>query len=480
MQMIIDGKRVDASDSGVIRILNPATQEFIDTVPKATASDANQAIDVAQVGKRIWANTPTHERVRILSRCADAIEEHLEDLAQSLSREMGKIIQEARGEIRVSAQTIRGYAEAAAHHYGKTLTDSQKGIEKDILFTRHEPLGVVACITPFNYPVLLVAHKMAAALATGNAVIVKPASDNPLTLIKLVALCLEQGISGNVLQIITGSGEVVGKILAESPKVNAISLTGSTEVGISLAETGAKTLKRVFLELGGNDPFIVLDDADISKAIAAAVEGRLENAGQTCCSSKRFLIHESIHDVFIKKLLEALSKIKHGSPQDDETEYGCLINGNAAQKVELQIQKTIEQGAKLICGGHAYNITYFEPTILDDVTLDMDIAKDMEVFGPVFPIITFKTDEDAVKIANASRYGLQAGIMTKSVDRAMRIAANLQCGAVVINGSGNYRHIEQPFGGYKMSGFGREGISGTLAEMTQEKTYVLKDVLIQP
>ena len=480
MQMIIDGKRVDASDRGVIRILNPATQEFIDTVPKATASDVYQAIDAAQAGKRIWANTPTHERVRILSRCADAIEEHLEDLAQSLSREMGKIIQEARGEIRVSTQTIRGYAEAAAHHYGKTLTDSQKGIEKDILFTRHEPLGVVACITPFNYPVLLVAHKMAAALATGNAVIVKPASDNPLTLIKLVALCLEQGIPGNVLQIITGSGEVVGKILAESPKVNAISLTGSTEVGISLAETGAKTLKRVFLELGGNDPFIVLDDADISKAIAAAVEGRLENAGQTCCSSKRFLIHESIHDVFIKKILEALSKIKHGSPQDDETEYGCLINGNAAQKVESQIQKTIEQGAKLICGGHAYNITYFEPTILDDVTLDMDIAKDMEVFGPVFPIITFKTDEDAVKIANASRYGLQAGIMTKSVDRAMRIAANLQCGAVVINGSGNYRHIEQPFGGYKMSGFGREGISGTLAEMTQEKTYVLKDVLIQP
>ncbi|WP_218588178.1 aldehyde dehydrogenase [Fibrobacter sp. UWT2] len=478
--MIIDGKRADASDRGVIRILNPATQEFIDIVPKATASDVYQAIDAAQAGKRIWANTPTHERVRILSRCADAIEEHLEDLAQSLSREMGKIIQEARGEIRVSAQTIRGYAEAAAHHYGKTLTDSQKGIEKDILFTRHEPLGVVACITPFNYPVLLVAHKMAAALATGNAVIVKPASDNPLTLIKLVALCLEQGIPGNVLQIITGSGEVVGKILAENPKVNAISLTGSTEVGISLAETGAKTLKRVFLELGGNDPFIVLDDADISKAIAAAVEGRLENAGQTCCSSKRFLVHESIHDLFIKKLLEALSKIKHGSPQDDETEYGCLINGNAAQKVESQIQKTIEQGAKLICGGHAYNITYFEPTILDDVTLDMDIAKDMEVFGPVFPIITFKTDEDAVKIANASRYGLQAGVMTKSVDRAMHIAASLQCGAVVINGSGNYRHIEQPFGGYKMSGFGREGISGTLAEMTQEKTYVLKDVLIQP
>jgi succinate-semialdehyde dehydrogenase/glutarate-semialdehyde dehydrogenase len=480
MQMIIDGKRVDASDSGVIRILNPATQEFIDTVPKATADDVYQAIDAAQVGKRTWANTPTHERVRLLSRCANAIEEHLEDLAQSLSREMGKIIQEARGEIRVSAQTIRGYAEAAAHHYGKTLTDSQKGIEKDILFTRHEPLGVVASITPFNYPVLLVAHKMAAALATGNAVIVKPASDNPLTLIKIVDLCIEQGIPGNVLQIITGSGEVVGKILAESPKVNAISLTGSTEVGISLAETGAKTLKRVFLELGGNDPFIVLDDADISKAIATAVEGRLENAGQTCCSSKRFLVHESIHDVFIKKLLEALSKIKHGSPQDDETEYGCLINGNAAQKVESQIQKTIEQGAKLICGGHAYNTTYFEPTILDDVTLDMDIAKDMEVFGPVFPIITFKTDEDAVKIANASRYGLQAGIMTKSVDRAMRIAANLQCGAVVINGSGNYRHIEQPFGGYKMSGFGREGISGTLAEMTQEKTYVLKDVLIQP
>lgn len=269
----------------------------------------------------------------------------------------------------------------------------------------------------------------------------------------------------------------MGDLLADSPAINAISLTGSTEVGLSVARRAAATLKRVFLELGGNDPFIVLDDADLEKAVEAAVSGRLQNAGQTCCSPKRFLVHASLHDAFVDGLQERFLRVKHGSPLDDDTEYGCLISERAAREVERQIELTIEQGAKLVCGGHAYDTTYFEPTILDGVTLDMDIARDMEVFGPVFPIITFQTDDEAIEISNATKYGLQGGVMTRSMKRAMRVAAGLHCGGVVINASGNYRHLEQAFGGWKMSGVGREGVSVTLDEMTQEKTYILKDIL---
>ncbi|MBP5727907.1 MAG: aldehyde dehydrogenase [Clostridia bacterium] len=477
MKMFINGLWRDAADGSVIQVLNSATQEKIDTVPQATESDVLEAITAAQEGKKVWAQTPVHERCRILYRCADAIDASREQLARSLSTEMGKIIRESRGEIRVCAQIFRGFAEAAAHHYGKTMTDYQIGTEKDILFTRHEPLGVVACISPFNYPVELASQKIAAALAAGNAVIVKPASNNPLTLMTIIGICIAQGVPGNVLQVVTGRGGTVGSLLADSPLINAISLTGSTEVGLSVAERGIKTLKRVFMELGGNDPFIVLEDADLLKAVEAAVSGRLQNAGQTCCSPKRFLVHESLHDAFVQGMMDAFTRIKHGSTLHDETEYGCLISERAAREVERQIQHTVNQGAKLLCGGHAYNTTYFEPTILDGVTPEMDVARDLEIFGPVFPVITFKTDEEAVEIANATKYGLQAGVMSRSSERAMRVAAGLQCGGVVINASGNYRHLEQPFGGWKMSGLGREGVCTTLDEMTQEKTYILKNIL---
>ena len=477
MKMQINGTWTDASDGAVIQVINSATQVPIDTVPQATPGDVERAVLAAQEGKHIWADTPVHERCRILYRCADAIDESREKLARSLSAEMGKIIREARGEIRVCAQIFRGFAEAAAHHYGRTMTDYQIGTEKDILFTRHEPLGVVACISPFNYPVELASQKIAAALAAGNAVIVKPATDNPLTLMTIIGICLSQGIPGNVLQVVTGRGGTVGNLLAESPLINAISLTGSTEVGLSVAQKGMQTLKRVFMELGGNDPFIVLEDADLQKSIDAAVSGRLQNAGQTCCSPKRFIVHESLHDAFVQGLMSAFATINHGSPLDDETEYGCLISERAAKEVEKQVQLTVEQGAKLLCGGHAYDTTYFEPTILDGVTLEMDAARDLEIFGPVFPVISFSTDAEAVAIANATKYGLQAGVMTRSTERAMRVASQLQCGGVVINASGNYRHLEQPFGGYKMSGLGREGVSVTLDEMSQEKTYILKNVL---
>jgi succinate-semialdehyde dehydrogenase/glutarate-semialdehyde dehydrogenase len=480
MKMHIDGKQSDASDGATFAVLNSATQEFIDTMPRATERDVQTAITAARAGKRIWAATPVHERARILMACADAVDARREELARSLSTEMGKIIREARSEIRVCAQILRGFAEKAGHHYGQTMTDYQIGAENDIIFTRREPLGVVACISPFNYPVELCTQKFAAALAAGNAVIVKPASDNPLTLMKVIGICLSRGVPGNVLQAVTGSGAVVGGVLANSAGIDAISLTGSTEVGVAIAGHAAKTLKRVFLELGGNDPYIVFDDAELELAIRDAVSGRVQNAGQTCCSPKRFLVHKPVKEAFVKGVIEQIGKLRHGDPLDDTTDFGSLISPRAAEEVQSQVEQTISQGAKLLCGGRLYDKTYYAPTVLDRVRSGMDAAGDLEIFGPVFPIIEFSTEDEAVAIANATRYGLQAGVITRDMGRAMRVASRLECGGVVVNSSGNYRHLDQPFGGYKMTGVGREGVSVTLNEMTQEKSYILKNILRPP
>lgn len=477
MKMFINGERVEALDGRRIDVVNSATQELIDTVPMATAEDVQRAIQAAQKGKVQWGALPVHERSRILFRCADSIDAQREELARSLSTEMGKIIREARPEIRVCAQIIRGFAEKANHCYGQTMPDYQIGTENDIIFTRYEPLGVVACISPFNYPVELCFQKVAAALAAGNAVIVKPATDNPLTIMKIVEICWQCGVPGNVLQLVTGRGPEVGTLLAESPDIQAISLTGSTAVGREVAQQGTKTMKRVFMELGGNDPYIVFEDADLEKAVADAVAGRIQNCGQTCCSPKRFIVQNSVKEAFIAGMLEKFKQIHHGSPLDDATDMGCLISPRAAQNVQKQVELTVSQGAKLVCGGHIVEQTYFEPTILDLVTPDMSVANDLEIFGPVFPIIGFDTEDEAVQIANGTIYGLQAGVLTKDMSRAMRVASRLECGGVVINSSGNYRHLDQPFGGWKQSGIGREGVSVTLDEMTQAKSYILKNIL---
>lgn len=477
MKMFIDGKRAASSDGCVISVLNSATQEFLDNIPSATAEDVQRAIQAAQHGKVTWGKLPVHERSRIMFRCADRVDEKREELARSLSTEMGKIIREARGEIRVCAQILRGFAEMANHRYGHTMTDYQMDTENDIIFTRYEPLGVVACISPFNYPVELCFQKVAAALAGGNAVIIKPASENPLTIMKIVEICWECGIPGDVLQLVTGRGAVIGDILSESPDIQALSLTGSTAVGCEVAQKGAQTLKRIFLELGGNDPYIVFEDADMEKAISDAFAGRIQNSGQTCCSPKRFIVQNSVKADFIAGIQERIKELHLGSPLDEDAGMGCLISPTAAKGVQKQVEQTVAQGAKLVCGGHVVDQTYFEPTILDDVTPKMDVANEMEIFGPVFPIIGFDTEEEAIQIANHTIYGLQSGVMTRSMERAMRVASQLECGGVVINSSGNYRHLDQPFGGWKQSGIGREGVSVTLDEMTQAKSYILKNIL---
>ena len=479
MKMYIAGEAVEASDGKTIPILNAATQQQIDTVPAATTADVGRAISAAERGKVKWADTPQHERSRILQRCADLFDEHREELATLLSTNMGKIIRESRPEIRVSAQIFRGFAEKANHLYGHTMSAYQIDSEKDIIFTRRYPLGIVACISPFNYPAELCSQKVAAALAAGNAVIIKPASDNPLVILRMVELCLQAGVPGEVLQVLTGSGLLIGGILAGSDRIQAVSLTGSTEVGLDVAKKGATNLKRVFLELGGNDPFIVYNDADLDLAAREAVNARVQNAGQTCCAPKRFLVEKEVHDAFVAKVLENIGKVRRGSPLDENTDLGSVVSVHAVKGVEEQVSHTLKQGARLLCGGSSFSGSYFEPTVLDNVAPDMDIARDMEVFGPVLPIIKFSGMAEAVSIANGTIFGLQAGVITNDYAKAMQTAEKLECGSVCINSSGNFRNVDQPFGGWKLSGLGREGISVTLEEMTQEKSFIMKGILEQ-
>jgi acyl-CoA reductase-like NAD-dependent aldehyde dehydrogenase len=477
MKMIIDGQKVAALDGKVCEVFNPATSEKIDAVPSATREDIERALDSAQKGKKIWADTPQYERSRILMKFADSVEKHKEGLAITLCKDTGKSIRNAQNEIEGIPGIFRGYAERANHLYGLTMPNSSPGAEENIIFTRREPLGVIACIVPFNFPATLYAHKVAPALAMGNAVIIKPASDSPLVDICLTELLLESGIPGSVAQIITGSGAVAGNYLISSPKIDAICLTGSTPVGIDVAKAGAQHLHHVFLELGGNDALIIFEDAELELAVEEVLMARILNAGQICMTTKRILVQNSVKDSFTRLLLEKLKAVKMGDPLDPQTDMGCLIKEKAAIEVENQVNHTIKQGAKCIYGGKRLNKTFFEPTLLVDVSPEMDIAKDMEIFGPVFPIIGFDTMEEALMIANSSIYGLMGGVMTRDINKAMKAAVGMECGGVVINGSGRYRTSEMPFGGYKMSGMGREGVCTALEEMTQIKTIVMKGVL---
>lgn len=476
MELLIGEERKPADNEKRIEIHNPATGELLDTVPSASKEDIEIALDCAEKGKIEWAQTPLHQRCKILMKYADLVEKSAEELALLLCKETGKSIKSAKGEMSRVPMMVRGYAERALHLYGDCLSDAQPGMEHDVIFTRREPLGVVVCVVPFNHPASLYTQKIAPALAMGNAIIVKPASYNPLAVMRLTELLLEAGVPKNVAQLITGSGAVIGDYLVSSSRIDAITLTGSTEVGILVAEQAAKNLHHVLLELGGNDPLIIFDDVDLETAVAEVVLSRAFNAGQTCAASKRLIVHNSIKNQFTEELVKKLGDLRVGDPLDPKTDIGCLINDRAAEDVENQVKHTIEQGARCILGGHRYDGAFFPMTVLVDVTPEMDVAKDLEIFGPVFPIIGFDTVEEAVKIANSSIFGLMGGVMTSDYKKALKIAAKLECGGVVINGSGNYRPPEFAFGGYKMSGLGREGISTALEEMCQLKSIVLKGV----
>ena len=476
MKMLIGGREVDASNGAVYENINPATGAVIDTVPSAALEDVQTVIANAVQGQKDGAAIPFHKRMEILEKFVLLAQENEEKIARTMAIEGGKPFAQALGEVGRVKDAFRLYIAEARTMYGKTipLSPEPRGVG-DVCFTVYEPLGVIAAICAFNFPGVLFSHKAAAALCAGNSVILKPASDTPGATMMMTKLLLEAGVPGNAAQCITGAGGVVGDALAADPRVAGVTLTGSTQVGIHVAKLCAAQLKAYSLELGGNDPLIIFDDIDIDEAVAQALGGRIANAGQICCATKRFIVHNSIKDEFAKRLAKALQAMKLGDPMDPQTQVGPVINEKAAIKIVSQIEKAIVQGAKLLCGG-SRNGCFVTPTVLTNVPADSSIATDEEVFGPVFPVIGFATLEEAIAIANSSRYGLSSGILTKDFKKAMKFALAVDAGACVVGGNGNYRLTQQPFNGHKMSGVGSEGTMFTLQEMVKVKTIVLKSV----
>lgn len=476
MKSLIGNKWCDSSDGKVIEVYNPATNELIDTVPSLTKEDVERAIDYADAHQKDWEAKSVIERCEVLSRFAELVEENKDELAMLLSKETGKPIKEAYNEIANIGIGVPGYVEKVKHEYGNIVyRGTEKGQENTIQYTIQQPLGVVVAIIPFNFPSDIFINKVPPALLMGNAVILKPASVNPLTLTRYVELLVEAGVPAGVISVVHGSGSVVGKTLTSSKKVDMVSLTGSTAAGIDAAKNCAEHCAHSSLELGGNDAFILCADGDMDLAIEETVWGRLYNTGQVCCASKRFLVENSVKDEFIRKMTDKINSLKQGNPQDMSTDIGCLVSEEAAIEVERQVNETIAAGATLVCGGKR-NGAFYEPTILDNVTPDMEVAKDMEIFGPVIPVIGFDDLDEAIEIANKSIYGLSGSIITKDISKAIKVSEKMECGGFVINGASFFRSFEQPFGGWKYSGIGNEGIMTTLKEMSRTKTVILKNI----
>jgi succinate-semialdehyde dehydrogenase/glutarate-semialdehyde dehydrogenase len=476
MKLIIDGKKVDSVSGQTFEVTAPATGKVIDTVPKATAEDIRLAIDAAVKAQKEWAKVPVFRRAEILYAFLDIVDENKESLAQTLSAENGKPIAEARAEIGNIRIGFSGFIEHAKHFYEKIIPPgTEAGQAANLQLVTREPIGVVACIIPFNFPCDLFDQKVAPALMMGNAPIVLPSSDNPLTLLRLTEMLGDAGLPAGVAQCLTAPGSEKTAAVTD-PRVTLITLTGSTEVGIATQQLAARNLTKTALELGGNDAFIVLEDGDVDLAVEEMIWGRMYNTGQVCCASKRFIVHNTLKDEFAKKSVARIGRQKYGDPAAEDTQIGCLISEKAAMTVEAQVKRTVEQGGRIILGGKR-NGAYYDPTVIVDVPRNADVARDLEIFGPVVPIIGFDTDDEAVAIANQSSFGLSSCVFSRDYKRAWKIASQMEAGAAVINGASFFRAFEMPFGGWKQSGLGTEGVMSTFEEMTRVKTIVLKNLL---
>lgn len=477
MQMLIDSQWVSASDSGTRDIHNPGTGQVIDSVPVATLADAERALEAAQRGKQAMRKCPAHQRSAILQRIADAMLAHQEELSHLLAQENGKPIQQTREELAASVRIFRGFAEEAKRILGRSVPmDAVPGQERHFAVTIRQPLGVVAAIVPFNYPVELYSHKAAPALAAGNAVITKPPSACPLALLKIAELMEEAGLPRGAHQVLTGPGELIGDFLARSPGVQMVTVTGSTPVGIRISELASRHLKKVHMELGGNDATIVCADSDLEKAAEAIVLGRLARGnGQICCAVKRIFVESPIYDEFADLLTDKAQALKVGDQLEEDTDVGPLISEHAAVQVETVIQDAVKAGATLKAGGGRRR-AFIEPTVLTNVPPHVELFRE-ETFGPVAPLVAFETVDQAISMANDSPFGLQAAIFTQDISRAFDIAYQLEAGGVIINWSSALRVESLPFGGIKMSGHGREGLHDTLDEMTEQKVILVHDAL---
>ncbi|TNL50370.1 NAD-dependent succinate-semialdehyde dehydrogenase [Acinetobacter bereziniae] len=453
-QAFVAGQWRDADNLQRTDIYNPATQEIIGTVPNMGKTEAERAIQAAANAWSAWKNKTAKDRSIILKRWFELMVEQADELAFILTSEQGKPLAEARGEILYAASFVEWFAEEAKRVYGDIVPSPYPDAR---IVVQKQAIGVVAAITPWNFPAAMITRKVAPALAAGCPCIVKPAPETPFTALALVDLAMQAGIPAEIFSVITGDAVTIGDAIFESDVVRKFSFTGSTPVGKMLYQRSAQTLKKVSLELGGNAPFIVFDDADLDDAIEGALIAKYRNAGQTCVCVNRFLVQAGIYDKFINALSEKVSAFKIGNGLDVGSEIGPLINLNAVKKVEAHVQDALSKAARLVTGGqrHSAGELFYQPTIIADVTADMDVAT-QETFGPLAAVFKFETEQQALEMANATEFGLAAYCYTKDLGRAWRMSEQLEYGMVGIN-KGLISNEVAPFGGIKQSGLGREG-----------------------
>ena len=449
-----------------LEVRNPATGTRVGTVPSFGAVETRRAIDAAHDAFPGWRAKTAAERARILKRWFELMMENQEDLARLMTAEQGKPLAEARGEIAYAASFIEWFAEEARRVYGEVIPSPTADRRLVVL---KQPVGVCAAITPWNFPAAMITRKAAPALAAGCTMVVKPAEQTPLSALALARLGELAGIPAGVLNIVTGEPVAIGGELTSNPRVLKLSFTGSTEVGRLLMAQCAPTIKKLSLELGGNAPFIVFDDADLDAAVAGAILSKYRNAGQTCVCTNRFLVHEPVREAFAQKLAVAVGGLKVGDGTEDGVNQGPLIDAAALAKVEELLADAVARGARVVCGGarHARGGTFFEPTVLTGATASMRIARE-EIFGPVAAIYGFKDEAEAVRMANDTEYGLAAYFYSRDIARAWRVAESLDYGMVGIN-SGLISNEVAPFGGVKQSGLGREGSHHGIDEYLEVK-----------
>jgi acyl-CoA reductase-like NAD-dependent aldehyde dehydrogenase len=462
------------SAKATIEIKNPATGEVIGAVPRAGVQDVDRAIQVGIRGRTVMRNLPAHRRSEILRKASDAIAARHEELSRLLCTENGKTIRQCRAEMTATQRLFLDFSEESKRLHGESIPmDAVPGLEHMIAYTFRQPMGLVVGIIPFNYPAELFAHKIPGALAAGNAVITKLPEQCPLTVIELGKILLEEGLPPEGLQMITGYPGDLGDALLTHPEIAMISFTGGLNSAKAIARAAANSLKRTAFELGGVDAMLVLESANLTAAAEAVVQGRLTNgAGQICCAVKNVLVAESVYGDFLDLLLKKVETIKMGDPLDEQTDLGPLISEQAAERVHASVMESIAMGAECLSGGKRVGSNFYSPTVLTKVHGNMPCLRD-EVFGPVAPVAPFKDIASAIEEVNSTPYGLQASVFAENIHEALGVAHRLQVGGVVVNGAGSFRPGNVPFGGFKLSGIGRESIKDTVREMSQETAIVL-------
>jgi len=468
-KMFIGGKWIEKERT--TNVYDPQDNSIITTVPKASRDDMIATIELAEEGARIAAKMPVHERITVLNKAADYVEKYDELYASTIASEGSKTITEARGEVTRCIETLRLSAEEARRINGETISfDQMPGSENRIGYYYQFPIGIVAAITPFNDPLNLVAHKIGPAIASGNAIIVKPATMTPLSALLLAEAFDYAGLPKKVLSVITGSGDEIGDTLVTHPSVRMVSFTGGLETGEAIAKKAG--LKKISMELGSNSPVIVLQDADIYDAVQSTVSGAFGAVGQNCLGVQRIFIHDDVYDVFTTQFIQKTNRYKVGNKKDEQTDMGPLISEQEAIRVEKWVDEAVQHGAKVLTGGYRDG-AFYAPTVLTNVSPTDKIAKE-EIFGPVVILFRINTLDEAIIQANNVNYGLQAGIFTNNIHQAFDAIGKLEVGGLLINDSSDYRIDGMPFGGVKGSGIGREGIKFSIQEMVEPKVVQFK------